>query len=272
MASREVWRFIDSGAASGAFNMAADEFLALFPRDARPVLRFYRWQPYAISLGYHQNPARWDPARCRARGIDLVRRPTGGRAILHAHEVTYCVVVPRESRWFRLGPMELYRQVSFALLRGLGLSGLPVALAPGPAEAAGATKAASLAEACFARSARYEIQLEARKLVGSAQRRYRHAVLQHGSIILGDQHLEIFDFLSSGEAATVARLRQQLAENTASVEAMLGRRVGYEEMVANLKTGFEEALGVVLQTEALSEAERTSIREMQARYALSQGS
>jgi lipoate-protein ligase A len=181
------WRYRYSGACRGAENMCRDEQCARGLQESRGTvfpssLRLYRWQPWAISLGHNQSSHDLDMERCTADGIDVVRRPTGGRAILHAEELTYCVVMYTGSR----SVLAVYNDISRALVRGLHLFGVNVAFQKSQPNFQETYRQASSIP-CFTSSARYEIEWHGRKLVGSAQRRFgdgeRDVVLQHGSIL-----------------------------------------------------------------------------------------
>jgi lipoate-protein ligase A len=264
MIQESVWRFINSGAAEGAFNMAADEALACSLKSSQPVVRVYRWQPYTISIGYNQDFSDLDLTKCREDGIGLVRRPTGGRAILHAHEVTYSVIFPRESDRYGKNTLDLYNQISSAICEGLNSNGLPVVLEK--KEEAGGAKHHQHRFACFSTSAKYEIHYDSKKLVGSAQRRFKSAVLQHGSILLGDEHLHILDYLSPAANGKTEQLRKQLRENTISMQTILNRTVAYNEMVESIKTGFEHYFKVRLEERKFSDAELRRINELKIKY------
>ena len=172
------WRILRDPPGNGAWNMAVDEALARAGRVGEGVLRIYRWSRPTLSLGRNQ-PAldRYDPLAARSLGVDVVRRPTGGREVLHDRELTYCVSVPME------GPGDLrstYRLVNQALVAALASLGVPARLAapegPSPPPDAGA---------CFRTPAAGEVEVEGRKLVGSAQARIGDRILQHGSLLLG---------------------------------------------------------------------------------------
>ena len=122
---RENWYLLNSGTDVGAANMAIDESLCRQPAD-RPVLRFFRWDPYCVSLGYGQKVEALDREKCRQNGIDIVRRPTGGRAVLHADEVTYAVIIPVAHPLAQLSVMELYKTLSGGLAEGLRFLGVDV--------------------------------------------------------------------------------------------------------------------------------------------------
>ena len=180
---RPPWRLIDSGPGPGAWNLALDEaiFDAVRERRSPPTLRLYGWEAPTLSLGYAQDAARdLDHAACAAAGIAVVRRATGGRAVLHDREVTYSVAVPAGTTPFGAGLDAAYRAVAAGLLAGLRLLGVDASLAPaGRGRASGPRH-----PGCFAAASRHEILADGRKLVGSAQRRSGGAFLQHGSILL----------------------------------------------------------------------------------------
>jgi len=239
------WTFVDSGALTGAENMSLDESLAraLAAGEGEPVLRLFRWRPWAISLGYNQQAGEIDAARCAADGIDVVRRPTGGRAILHAEELTYSVVM----RTGRRSVLQVYNDISAALVRGLALFGVDVALQKSQPDFPGAYRSITSVP-CFTSSARYEIEWRGRKLVGSAQRRFGgpegDAVLQHGSILCGPAHLRLADYLAAPGEETRGKIRDLLREKTADLASITGAPVELERLGASIRRGFEEAWGV----------------------------
>ncbi len=238
-----VWQFCNTGCRTGEFNMKDDERLAqsLVSSDRPFVVRVYGWKPPAVSLGWHQNIEEIDAVKCVDAGIDVVRRPTGGRAILHSDEVTYSVVMAASQK----SVLSVYQQISDALVRGLKALGADVALEKSQPHFPSLYRSSS-SVACFASAARYEIQISGRKLVGSAQRRFARAsgeeiVLQHGSILLGADHLRIVDFLKGPDESQRATLRNELQEKTIDLSSALKRAVRFEEVVPALKRGFEEA-------------------------------
>jgi len=254
----DSWRFLDTGANDGAFNMALDEVLANVAPGPRPVFRVYRWRPPTISLGYHQNLAEVDLEKCRADGIGVVRRPTGGRAILHAQEVTYSVILPKTHELFSAGTTEVYRLISAALVRGLSLLSPQIVL---ERSARGSDDFAVYNEkfACFATSARHEILLDSRKLVGSAQRRFENGLLQHGSIMTGAGHLRLTDYLARENRD--GREQAALLSKTASLSDALGREPAFSETVKCLKKGIETAFQIRLEKDELTDLELETVLE-----------
>jgi lipoyl(octanoyl) transferase len=176
------WRLLLDPPATGAWNMAVDEVLldGVASGSAPPTLRFYGWAPACLSLGYFQGFEVVDLAGCRRLGVDVVRRPTGGRAILHDRELTYSVALPLRLLGEDGGVLTSYYRLSRALERGLTRLGAPVQLAPESA----AQPALDHGPVCFDRPSAHEILLDGRKLVGSAQVRRAAAVVQHGSILI----------------------------------------------------------------------------------------
>ena len=240
-----LWTFIDSGEQTGAFNMALDESLAraLGAGVGTPSLRLFRWRPWAISLGHNQAAEELDATRCAADGVDIVRRPTGGRAILHAEELTYSVVMPAG----RKSILQVYNEISAALVRGLAIYGVEVALQKSQPDFAREYRSSSSIP-CFSSSARYEIEWHGRKLVGSAQRRFTgpagDVVLQHGSILCGDAHLRLADYLAASVAERRERILATLREKTADLRTITGGPVSMDILGGCIRRGFEEAWGV----------------------------
>lgn len=178
------WRLINSGFQTGAMNMALDEALlhSVANGDSLPVLRFYRWQPATVTLGYAQSVTTdLDLDICRQAGLDVVRRSTGGRAVLHDHEVTYAVIAPLNAGLFGNSVLDCYRVISRVLQETLRQLGFPAQLVPGKPSGGhqNATKAV-----CFTAPSQYELLIDGRKVAGSAQKRHGQAFLQHGSIPL----------------------------------------------------------------------------------------
>jgi len=207
---------IRDGARPGAENMAADaDLLARRAPGDPPVLRLYRWSPPAVSYGYHQALEDFDRAVIDGRGWGLVRRPTGGRAILHAQELTYAIVGDAPSARFGADLHAAYTAINGALtefLRRLGLT---------PDISQGESLAAARGAVCFQSAGRHEVTVGGRKLIGSAQRRHPDRFLQHGSILTGPAHVDLLDCLR-GEDNGPAR-RAALLAATTNLGELLGR-------------------------------------------------
>lgn len=249
------WRLIDTPPAPGAWNMAVDEALAAsVAGGGAPVLRFYRWEPACLSLGRNQ-PARgrYDLSALAAAGFDVVRRPTGGRAVLHRRELTYSVAAPQAL----LGPpRHAYAAINRALVAGLRRLGAAAALQPATAARA---PIPSLAP-CFAEPVEGEVVAAGRKLVGSAQRVLDGVILQHGSLPLHDDQ---------GAVAALVVGRDPSAQDAppATLVEVLGREPAWEVLTAALAAGWAESLGAVLEADGLTGMEETAAREAAERYA-----
>lgn len=207
------WHLLVTPPLPGAVNMAIDEALLAQARDARQrTIRVYTWARPTISLGRHQTAQGiWDLARCEARGVDVVRRLTGGRAILHHRELTYAVTAPVRDD---VGLRDDYRAIAALLARSLDRLGI------GAAPAVPHTRMPIPAAApCFELPARDELVVEGRKLVASAQLREEHAFLQHGSLLNHDDQGWL------GELATIP----MPTTPAATVHALLGRDLSADE-------------------------------------------
>lgn len=255
MSDQTIWRLLDTGYLDGPTNMAVDEAIQHLHAlgEAPPTLRFYRWQPACLSLGYFQSADSVDFARLRARGLGFVRRPTGGRAILHDRELTYSVVAREDESRVAGGVVESYRRISAGLVAGLLRLGAPVETAP---SAHGEGRVHSRNAACFDVPSDYEVTVGGRKLVGSAQTRKRGVILQHGSLLLEVDCAAIYDLFHFPSQEARARLVRDLERRVVSLSEALGRPVTYEETAAALGEGFAEALDLTFVPGELSEAEQ----------------
>ncbi|HET7343575.1 MAG TPA: lipoate--protein ligase family protein [Methylomirabilota bacterium] len=248
-----TWRLLVTEPADGATNMAIDEALwrGRQAGASPPTLRFFAWSPPTVSLGYGQPlGADVDVAACRALGVGLVRRPTGGSAIYHdgpERELTYSVTATAAD--LGIGPdlLQTYRWIGGALLRGLRALGAPAALVPerppeGPAP-----------PFCFARTGVFEIEVDGRKLVGSAQRRQGDSFLQHGAVLLGVDAERV--------RALFPTTRDPLATLT-TLQAALGRRPSFDEVADALADAFGREHGLALTPGDLSDDETAHVERL----------
>jgi len=262
------WRMIAGFGLSGALNMALDEaLLESVIAGSGPVIRLYSWEPATLSLGVNQPVGEVEPGECARRGFGLVRRLTGGRAVLHQHELTYSVIAKESDRRVSGGVVESYRKISEALVDGLRELGAEVSLAPPDralhralVEARRSGAEAGLAEGshgavCFDAASDYELTAGGRKLVGSAQARRGGALLQHGSILLDvdwDAWASVFAYRTeAGRLRAAAKLPSRMT----SLREQLGRRVGIEEASEAVAAGFERVFQIALYHGNLTEAE-----------------
>ena len=268
--SSSSWRLlIEDSPRSGAANMAVDEAIAEAAAAGAvpPTLRFYRWNPPTVTLGRHQKLADVDETQIAARGYDLVRRATGGRAILHVDELTYSVAGPIEEPRMAGGVMDAYLRFSNALLSGLSTLGLKAE------KAGGRTRAGrELSAACFETPSAYEITAGGRKLMGSAQSRRKGYVLQHGSLPLWGDVTRLVDVLALS-CTTKDRLRQQLRRQAATLAEALdlppdSERLAFPHVAAAMAGGFASALDQDLEPGTLSASELSRSAELiRVRYA-----
>lgn len=229
--------------------MAVDEALAeAVAAGASPaVLRLYRWSPPCLSLGASQPYEVANAGFCAAHGVQVVRRPTGGRAVLHHHELTYLVAAPlgREPLGRELqGAYAVVCRALVAALRRLGVDANLAGAVPGEA-----LIRPTQAIPCFIGPAPGEVVAGGRKLVGSAMRRLGDSILQHGSILLGWDGALQAGCLGLGSGAELRAAVVTLAE-------VLGAAPPDEELAAALAAGFEEVLGAEFESGTLTGAER----------------
>jgi lipoate-protein ligase A len=253
-----TWRLLITPSADGATNMAIDEAIlhALADSAGRPTLRFYQWDPPCLSLGYNERCADVDEAACERLGYTWVRRPTGGRAILHTDELTYSVVAPADEPRVSGGIVESYRRLSTGLLAGLRVLGADVfqvqtEKVTNPQEGA----------ACFDTPSNYEITVGRKKLIGSAQVRRREMVLQHGTLPLTGDLGRIFDCLLPARPDThqadLDGRRRWLTARACTLEQALGQIASFEEAAQALAHGFASALNLRLEAGDLTDYERS---------------
>ena len=247
------WRLVTTPAFPGAYNMAVDVALTESVRArGAPVLRFYRWWPPCISLGRNQLArGHYDVEEARRRRIEFVRRPTGGRAVYHHHEITYSIVV--RERAFG-GPRNTYRLVHRSLAAGLKLMGVPVEVA---GDSAPARRPTTLP--CFGELDGGAIVVKGRKLVGSAQLRQRGVLLQHGSILLGGDQSPTLDLLKVQRSADALPAPIALGD-------LLEHLPNWQDMVDSLALGFERVLGLRLSDSSLTADELARVEGHAARF------
>lgn len=248
-----TWRLLISHPACGAWNMAVDETIleAVGRGESLPTLRLYSWEPPCLSLGYAQPFADVDATRLREHGWDVVRRVTGGRAILHTDELTYSVSsLPDEPR-LAGSVLESYNRLAQALLAALQDLGLPVEMkehAPvdGP----------NTNPVCFEVPSAYEITVKGKKLIGSAQARRKDGVLQHGSLPLTGDLRRITQALVFPYEAARAIAAERLLARATTVESVLGQVIAWETVTQAFVRAFESALNLSFEQGELSASEK----------------
>jgi len=248
----KAWEFIiDSTPLRGSLNMAVDDYLFQSLTDApKTYLRFYSWKNPTVSIGYSQKRREVvNEDYCREHGIDIVRRITGGKLVLHSKEVTYCIC-SSDSELFYTTINESYKRISEALISGLKTMGMAPLLAEisNPAYIRGNLP-------CFSYPAKNEIQIAGKKIIGSAQKRVGDKFLQHGSIPLkeDDEKLEKVSCLDKGRE----KIRMIPVSNA------LGRDIYFDSVVSYLAVGFSKYFGIKLKPKTLTQKEKISVAEIE---------
>lgn len=251
-------RLLRMDASVGPTNMGVDEALATLCRG-EVILRFYGWETPALSIGYAQRTDAIDLAACRRSAVELVRRPTGGRAVLHQRDLTYSLILPLRPPWTKLSIAESYRRINVCLLRGLERLGLEVEIGLHPRQVDGA-----LSPFCFPAISRHEVLVSGKKVIGSAQRRFPTALLQQGSILLDFDPAGILALLRPAERATAAGALGTMG----SLREALGWLPDRLEVEAAIREGFVREMGVeFVEGELRPEEFRLSVELATNRYA-----
>ncbi len=247
------WRFIETEPLDAFTNMAVDEAIlhSVAAGKSPPTIRFYRWQPPAISIGYFQKLQKQiNEAACKKHGVDVVRRLTGGRAVLHQHELTYSVIAPETHPKVAGTILQSYLTISKGLLAGLANLGVKAQMVEGGVESRHETAA------CFDAPSWYELVVNNKKLVGSAQTRKMGVLLQHGSVPVETDSQLLFALLNfSGDKVRAAACERFSQKATCLAEAM-GRKPFFHEITAAFRAGFAKGLEIELVDGELSEAEK----------------
>ena len=260
--SMKSWRLILTPAgrgARGAWNMAVDEAILehLGRRESLPTLRLYAWDPASLSLGHSQPFADVDRARLGARGWEVVRRATGGRAILHTDELTYSVIGRAEDPVLAGGVLESYNRIAQALLFAVKDLGLAVEMKEGRTD-----DKAMPNPVCFEVPSTHEITVGGKKLIGSAQARKKEGVLQHGSLPLTGDLTRICQALVFENEAARENAAQRLLRRAATVESALGYAVTWDTAAQAFVRAFESQLGLCFDRGELSESESERVEEL----------
>ncbi|HEY74915.1 MAG TPA: lipoate--protein ligase family protein [Thermoflexia bacterium] len=254
-----TWRLVLSPPADGATHMAVDEAIweAVAVGRAPPTLRLYSWSPPCLSLGRNQPVTTVNRQALRERGYDLVRRPTGGQAVLHIDELTYSVILPLSDPRAQGGILESCERLSAGLVRALEILGVAGAVArrrPHPPQARGPV--------CFETTADFEVAVGGRKLIGSAQRRGRGTLLQHGALPLWGDITRICPLLVPPADP------QRVAARATTLEAVLSHRISWERAAEAMIEGFAQALNLRLEPDGLTPEERQRVEQLrQEKYA-----
>jgi lipoyl(octanoyl) transferase len=257
----DLWRLLITPARRGAWNMALDESILehIGRGESIPTLRLYAWDPACLSLGHAQPFADVDVVRLRERGWEVVRRLTGGRAILHTDEITYSVIAPNDEPRLAGSVLESYNRLAQALLLAVQQLELPVEMK----ELADHVSNVSYTNpVCFEVPSTYEITVNGKKLIGSAQARKKDGVLQHGSLPLTGDLTRICQALVFAEETAREEASKRLLARAATIESALGREVSWETAAQSFIHAFESQLGLSLKKGELSVSESKRTEEL----------
>lgn len=203
--------------------------------------RLYRWKPYCVSLGANQNLDEINFSKLQKDNFDFIKRPTGGRAILHAEEITYSLVYPINKN---TSARNLYNQINLALKTGLQkfderLKNIELEDSQINFPKFYKNKISNI---CFAASARCELKYDGKKIVGSAQKKYKNSILQHGSILCGNYHKKIVDYLNLTDEDS-SLFKSEIENKTIDLKSILDEEINYKNLADSLVTGFGAFFG-----------------------------
>jgi len=261
----QQWRLIISPPSPGAWNMAVDEAIleAVEQNKVLPSLRLYTWEPPCLSIGYAQPSTDIDHPRLSSRGWDWVRRPTGGRAILHTDELTYSVIAPLSDPRVSGGVLESYLRLSTALLTALHSLNIPAESQPNTSLRRNQENGA----VCFDVPSNYEIIVYGKKLIGSAQARRKNAMLQHGTFPLSGDLARITQVLAFSDDQNRNDAATRLLSHATTAAMVLGTELTLQEAVNAFIFGFQSELNLELIPAELSEHENSRIEKLlQGKY------
>jgi lipoate-protein ligase A len=264
--TKETWAFLDTGNHSAAYNMAVDEALLDWHSKGEipPVVRFYGWEPAALSIGYFQKAEKevnFDALR--GHGLGFVRRPTGGRGVLHEHELTYSVIISEEHPEMPAGVTEAYRVISEGVLQGFRALGLDAEFAVPRTEEEKASLKNPRSSVCFDAPSWYELVVEGRKVAGSAQTRQKGVILQHGSILLEIDEDKLFSLFHYANDRVKERMKRAFKDKAVAINALRPNHVTLDEARIAFKQGFEKGLNIELKSLVLTNEQIYQIETIQ---------
>lgn len=253
----ENWYLLDSGEQTPAYNMAADECLLRWHSEGKipPVIRFYEWKPAGLSVGYFQKTKnRIDVEAVHKHGFDLVRRLTGGRAVLHDDELTYSVIVSEDHPKMPTSIKEAYLVISKGLLQGLQSLNIPASFATPEGKLDIQSSAV-----CFEEPSWYEIIIDGKKAIGSAQTRKQGVILQHGSIPITVDNELLYDLFIYKNEKVKERAMRGFKDKAISLTEATKRSISMNDLKASIKNGMEQSLDINLETIQLSQEQEQEI-------------
>ena len=264
-----TWRLINSYEQDGAWNMALDEALlnSVVSGESVSILRLYRWKPATVTLGYfQQGNAVVNLDACREFGFSVVRRITGGRAVLHDQEVTYAVISQEQNDIFPGGVAQNYHVIADVLQATFVEFGLQTEISSGRKERLDIDRVQQ--SSCFTAPALSELVLNGQKMTGSAQKRLSTSFLQHGSIPLNIYPDQLYQALNTGDKADLKRRVARLADRVGWMNRWLDQPVTVDEVEQCLTSQFEKNLTIkFIEDEPTVKETADARRLMQEKYA-----
>jgi len=254
------WRLIINSPGEGSWNMAVDESIleTVAKKEKPPTLRLYSWNPYCVSLGHAQSVADVNLQALKEKGWGLVRRPTGGKAILHADEITYAIIAPEDELRVSGTVLESYQRLSKALLAALIILGIQADSKPKES----ANRRSSINPICFESPSDYEITFSGKKIIGSAQARRLQGVLQHGSIPLFGDIARIARILNYTSLADQKEAEKNLRLKAGTLKDITHKKISWRDISEALINGFSKELNIIFFQDCLSIGEINRAKEI----------
>lgn len=250
----EDWRVLITPQLPGALNMAIDQTIANFVNTGKSpaTLRIYNWEPHCLSLGYHQRVNEINTEACADSHIDVVRRPTGGKAVFHADELTYSVIAPSFSVIYQNTITETYSLIARWLSESLQNLGVKPEMVP---ELNKMEKQKLFRNpSCFSTASEYEITVSKKKIIGSAQRRWQKVVLQHGSFLIGDKYQKVVDLLNLSNDHR-KKMLSYLQRKTTFLNMLIPTKFDFETLSETFVEKWQEVFQFNISFDELTEYE-----------------
>lgn len=260
------WYFINSGPCSPSFNMAMDEALLNWHSEKLipPVIRFYEWNPATLSIGYFQQVHKdINFEEVQRQGLGFVRRPTGGRAVLHEYELTYSIIVEEGYPNMPKTVTEAYRVLSEGLLLGFRNLGLDAYFSVPDTEEKQEDLKKPKSAVCFDAPSWYELVVEGKKVAGSAQTRQKGVILQHGAILLDLDEEKLLSLFQFANEETREKMRKKLPEKAVAMNRLVDKPFTVEQCIEAFKNGFQHALDIELVPYELSKEQLAYIEQLE---------
>lgn len=261
----QKWRVIKNNKYSGAMNMAIDEAIMISCKEgkSKPTLRFYTWEPACLTIGYFQKLEKEiDLDKCKELGIDYVRRATGGRAVLHEDELTYSIIVGEDNELIDSSINESYKFISQGIVKGLEIEGIEVdELSKGER-----ISREKLSAACFNTHASYEITINNKKVVGSAQHRKDGVILQHGSIVIDFDVDKLFEVIKTKTPDLKDRAKRFTSNKASGIKNETNKEIDIKKLEESIIKGFEYRFDTEFEEDELSEYEMELAKELYEKY------